>query len=284
VSDRLFDVDEEYPEVPILRPPRRRSEGDARFRGEYPPEWETCRPCGGLGRVTGKFAQPFVESGLWEAQSEVEPGIVRCGACLGMGSLKARVRLEAGFRCLRCRHPYLPKADAKMLSAIVPTPELGTIDGPPKPSWRPGGWSACDGRCDHAGPMRVVDERGVLKVAHENPPPDWHRHILGSSGRRTWSSGWRRESEWRILTVHHADGDKANVRWWNLLALCQRCHLEVQGKIVMERVWPHPHSPWFRPFVAGYYAWAYLGEELTREQAKARLDELLALELDPAYA
>jgi hypothetical protein len=273
VSDRLFAVDEEYPEVPILRPPARRSEGDARFRGEYPPEWETCRPCGGLGRVTGKFAQPFVESGLWEAQSEAEPGIVRCGACLGMGNLKGRVRLEAGHRCLRCHHPYVPKVDARMLSAIAPAPELGTIARPPEPSWRPGGWSACDGECDHGGPLRVR-LRGT---------DEWSE-VTGFHGRAEDRARWEVEAAWRILTVHHADGDKANVRWWNLLALCQRCHLEVQGKIVMERVWPHPHSPWFRPFVAGYYAWAYLGEELTREQAKARLDELLALELDPAYA
>jgi hypothetical protein len=46
----------------------------------------------------------------------------------------------------------------------------------------------------------------------------------------------------------------------------------------MARVWPWEHSDWFKPYVAGYYAAVYLGEELTREQVDARLDELLALE------
>jgi hypothetical protein len=87
------------------------------------------------------------------------------------------------------------------------------------------------------------------------------------------------QARWRILTVHHLDGNKANCRWWNLAALCQRCHLTIQGRVRMERVYPWPHSDWFKPYVAGYYAWAYLGEELDREQTELRLDELLGLEL-----
>jgi 5-methylcytosine-specific restriction endonuclease McrA len=31
------------------------------------------------------------------------------------------------------------------------------------------------------------------------------------------------------LTVHHLDGDKANCAGWNLVALCQRCHLSIQA-------------------------------------------------------
>ena len=46
----------------------------------------------------------------------------------------------------------------------------------------------------------------------------------------------------------------------------------------MARVWPWEHSTWFRPYVAGYYAHVYLGEDLSREEAEARMDELLALE------
>lgn len=56
------------------------------------------------------------------------------------------------------------------------------------------------------------------------------------------------------LTVHHLDGNKENCQWFNLAVLCQRCHLRVQAKVVLERPWYLPHSLWFRPLVAGYYA------------------------------
>lgn len=80
---------------------------------------------------------------------------------------------------------------------------------------------------------------------------------------------------WRILTVHHLDGDKANCRWWNLAALCQRCHLTIQGKVKMDQTYLYPHSEWFRPYVAGYYAYSVLGLDLSREEVEARADELL---------
>lgn len=139
-------------------------------------------------------------------------------------------------------------------------------------------------------------------------PPEWHTEIKHAvreaagnrctrcqhpydKGAGKWSpcdelcNHDRQVRSWRILTVHHLDGNKANCRWWNLVALCQRCHLQIQGRVRMERVWPWEHSEWFRPYVAGFYAWMYLGEDLTRDQVDARLDELLALErastLDP---
>jgi len=83
----------------------------------------------------------------------------------------------------------------------------------------------------------------------------------------------------RILTTHHFDGNKANDAWYNLLALCQVCHLQIQGKVDPETPWFLPHSEWIRPFVAGFYAKKYEGKDLTREQVMARLDELLAYEL-----
>jgi hypothetical protein len=89
----------------------------------------------------------------------------------------------------------------------------------------------------------------------------------------------RLDAQWRILTVHHLTGVKHDLRWWNLAALCQRCHLMIQGRVRMEQVFPHEHSEWFRPYAAGYYAATYLGEDLTRSETDARLDELLALEL-----
>jgi len=111
-----------------------------------------------------------------------------------------------------------------------------------------GEWTACSRECVHEGPVRF----GLL---------DHYR-----------------EAQWRILTVHHLDGDKRNCRWWNLLALCQRCHLSIQGKVNPAQTYPWEHSEWFKPYAAGLYAHSYLGEDLTRKQVEARLDELLALE------
>ena len=35
------------------------------------------------------------------------------------------------------------------------------------------------------------------------------------------------------LTIHHLDNNKSNCEEWNLAALCQRCHLHIQGKVNM---------------------------------------------------
>jgi hypothetical protein len=56
------------------------------------------------------------------------------------------------------------------------------------------------------------------------------------------------------LTVHHLDINPANCEWWNIPALCQRCHLSIQSKVIMERLWMFEHSDWFKPYAAGYYA------------------------------
>jgi hypothetical protein len=79
-----------------------------------------------------------------------------------------------------------------------------------------------------------------------------------------------------VLTVHHLDGQKNNCRWWNLAALCQRCHLHIQAKVVMERVWLLPHSTWFKPYVAGYYAYHY-GIEDDKDFVMGRVDELIQM-------
>lgn len=79
----------------------------------------------------------------------------------------------------------------------------------------------------------------------------------------------------RVLTVHHFDGDKGNTRWWNLLALCQVCHLEFQAKVNPHATYLWPHREWLRPYVAGYYAHALLGLDLTILEVEGRLEELL---------
>jgi hypothetical protein len=115
------------------------------------------------------------------------------------------------------------------------------------------GWSPCDEQCTHDLPA----ESTLLEGEGENLV------VL---------------SQWRILTVHHLNGVKADCRWWNLAALCQRCHLTIQGRVVMERAFILEHSDWMKPHAAGFYAVKYLNEDLTREATMARLDELLALE------
>lgn len=81
------------------------------------------------------------------------------------------------------------------------------------------------------------------------------------------------------LTVHHLDLNPANSAWWNLLPLCQRCHLSVQGRVYLDRPWVMTeHSEWFKPYVAGFYAQKYLGETLSRNEVERRMPELLELE------
>lgn len=79
-----------------------------------------------------------------------------------------------------------------------------------------------------------------------------------------------------VLTVHHLDADKSNCRWWNLVALCQRCHLSIQGRVIMARTWMLPHSEWFKIYVAGYYAFHY-GLPDDREYVMAHIDDLIDL-------
>ena len=77
------------------------------------------------------------------------------------------------------------------------------------------------------------------------------------------------------LTVHHLSNDKSNCDWWNLLALCQRCHLSVQARVWLERPYFLPHSGWIRPYVAGWYASLYglpTDEEFVRKHVDALLD------------
>jgi hypothetical protein len=78
------------------------------------------------------------------------------------------------------------------------------------------------------------------------------------------------------LTVHHLDLNPANCAWWNIPALCQRCHLRIQNKVVMERQWIFEHTEWFKPYVAGYYATRH-GQPADKVYVQAHLNELLNL-------
>jgi hypothetical protein len=156
--------------------------------------------------------------------------------------VKDLVRIEAGDRCVRCGHPYRKG-------------EHGN-----------GEWTPCDEGCSHGGPVRWWSPKLEVWLRHDEKKP-------------MLNPGVPVLAQWRILTVHHLTGNKRDLRWWNLAALCQRCHLQIQGRVKMEQVYPHEHSEWFKPYAAGYYAATYLNEDLTREQTMERLDDLLALEL-----
>jgi len=79
-----------------------------------------------------------------------------------------------------------------------------------------------------------------------------------------------------VLTVHHLDMNPGNCAWWNVVALCQRCHLHIQHKVIMHRTWAFEHAVWFKPYVAGFYAhYNRLPED--REYVEAHKDLLIML-------
>jgi hypothetical protein len=82
-----------------------------------------------------------------------------------------------------------------------------------------------------------------------------------------------------ILTTHHFDGDKANDAWWNLMPLCQVCHLQFQAKVDPDVPFFLDHSEWAKPYVAGFYALKYEGRMIDRDEAENRMEKLLSYEL-----
>lgn len=116
-------------------------------------------------------------------------------------------------------------------------------------------------------------------------PPGWP----GFAAKLKEEAGWacvrcghpHDPASGHTLTVHHGTmaKDEPFEHWWAFWVLCQRCHLQIQHKVILDRPWVMAeHSPWFRVYAAGYYAWKYLGVTLSRPEVMARLDELLALE------
>lgn len=238
----------------------------------YPRPWHICPHCQGHG-----------ENEIWNgAYDDVET----CALCGGSGSIKDLIRAEAGHRCVRCLHPFkvgesgewemTPSSDPETFTLIEMFEGLGELKQPVEPRKRGVMWSECSPECRHAGPVRMWSEFGTGPYDPDVTNAE-DGGLNGTAGELV-EGGFRCQAAWRILTVHHLDGNKANCRWWNLAALCQRCHLEIQGKVHMQQIWPHEHSDWFKPYAAGWYAFSYLGEEIDRPEAEKRMDELLALE------
>jgi 5-methylcytosine-specific restriction endonuclease McrA len=167
-------------------------------------------------------------------------------------ALHNAVRADAGNRCIRCGHPQ--------------------------------------------GDRQVItdDRLRVAKLKADYPNAVVHSHTWDA----TDEDGWRvvlqvacddacthvRDGKLRILTVHHLDGHKANNAWWNLLALCQACHLTIQGKVIPERPYLWPHTKWFKPYVCGFYAHYYGKQAITRAEADATPERWLAMGQPWLYA
>lgn len=63
----------------------------------------------------------------------------------------------------------------------------------------------------------------------------------------------------RMLTVHHLDVVKSNVAWWNLAALCQVCHLQVQARVDWHQYYMLDHSHWMLPYLKGWALYQVTG-------------------------
>lgn len=237
------------------------------------------------GTDTGRDGYPHA----WHRCPRCEGDGAACIDCLGAGSAKELVRQMAGHRCVRCGHAYRPGCgtwSAGELGSDVIASEDGELAepaglfswpeekvNPPPEVPNPVLWSPCDALCTHGhGPAAPVRWRGAEHRPWSLLSPDYRGTIAD-----VIRSGSEAQAAWRILTVHHLDEVKTNCRWWNLMSACQRCHLDIQRRVKMDRAYPWPHSEWFQPYVAGFYAWKYRGEDLTRPEVEARLPELLAM-------
>lgn len=153
-----------------------------------------------------------------------------------------------GHRCIRCGHPYEKGKHGK------------------------GQWTPCDMKCSHFGPLGVPTANpGDFAKAFSTYLSEYPAGVLVSAGNKVCA-------EWRILTCHHFDGNKANCEWWNLLPLCQRCHLQIQTRVNPHQPYMFEHSPWLQPYVAGFYSVKYEGIQRTRGEVLFDLYRLLALE------
>jgi hypothetical protein len=113
-------------------------------------------------------------------------------------------------------------------------------------------------------------------------PPDWDQIAEATKAAAGWKCvrcGHPHDpANGYTLTVHHLDMNPANCAWWNIPALCQRCHLRIQSRVVMERQWMFQHSEWFNPYVAGYYA-NLRGLPTERTYIMENMETILRLEI-----
>src|SRR5262245_53930301 len=94
---------------------------------------------------------------------------------------------------------------------------------------------------------------GKFRGEYTSDWPEQAIAIKAAAGWRCVRCGRPHSSEkGHVLTIHHLDNDKGNNAWYNCVPLCQRCHLQIQGKVTMDRPWLYEHSEWFKPYVGGF--------------------------------
>lgn len=88
-------------------------------------------------------------------------------------------------------------------------------------------------------------------------PPDWPATSRAVKDAAAWRcvrcSHQHDPSAGRTLTVHHFDGDKGNCEPWNLMPLCQACHLSVQARVDPNVPLMFEPARWAMPYIAGFY-------------------------------
>ena len=154
------------------------------------------------------------------------------------------VRASVGNRCIRCGHPEGDRMWRTRDPNFVGEMETG----------------------NHGIPGRII--------VRDRDVGEWLVFVLKDC---TEHCSHPQDDKLRILTVHHLTGKKGDNRWWNLLPLCQVCHLQIQGKVIPEVPYLWPHSEWFKPYVCGFYAAFYGNRDITREEAMADPDRWLKL-------
>lgn len=90
-------------------------------------------------------------------------------------------------------------------------------------------------------------------------PDNWNEiatRIKSAAGWRCERCGHHHEqATGYVLTVHHLVPIKSLCQDWNLVALCQRCHLHIQAKVDMFQTFMFEHSKWFIPHLEGFVKW-----------------------------
>ncbi len=149
-------------------------------------------------------------------------------------AIAAAVKAHHGNRCERCGHPnekpwkgrHFPIRALPLDHESMQLPEAERAD-----------LGYC-GQCRTVYDITIVDVDAPCYYGEPAPCDDRCTHRTN-------------DKKQRVLTVDHLDGDKANNDGWNLAALCQSCHLSVQGRVRMEQTYAFRHTEWMRPHVEG---------------------------------